>query len=259
MRYLPGFAGGSGSGSETKHGNSTHISSLPSHDLPARPLEDDGKNGPNRDLYISRLYFRGVSLVLSIALIGLLAHVLVVYQESRDRKAVNEGTGLEFRLWPENLNVKPATIMLAAGASVAGFSVGYLGCAFSAKMRRLTTLGNYTTLIISIICTLLFGIATAYFELWDSDKHNWYDIWSWSCVKGKQSNGLYQKELDFKGVCREMRSVWYLAVGICGVEVGGVLTCVWACVVSGRKYKAVGQGGEEERRRREDRDGWFGM
>ena len=133
MRYLPGFAGGSGS--ETKHGNTTHISSLPSHDLPARPLEqDDGKNGPNRDLYISRLYFRGVSLILSIALIGLLAHVLVVYQESKDRKAVNEGTGLEFRLWPRDLNVKPATIMLAAGASVAGFSAGYLGCAFNAKV-----------------------------------------------------------------------------------------------------------------------------
>lgn len=104
--------------------------------------------------------------------------------------------------------------------------------------------------------TLAFGIATAYFELWDSDKHNWYDLWSWSCVKGNSRSGTYQDQLDFHGLCRKMRGVWYLALAITGVELGAVVCCIWAVVVSGKSYWKVASGQEEDRERRGER--WYG-
>lgn len=122
--YLPGFAGGS-----SKHGNTTTVTS----DMIEK--EDDGSNGPNREIYISRMFFRCVSLVLSFVLIGLLAHVLSVHAGSKDRTAINKGTGLEFRLWPKDLNLKPTHILLTAGSLCAFLSIGILIASFNAKVR----------------------------------------------------------------------------------------------------------------------------
>ena len=134
-------------------------------------------------------------------------------------------------------------------------------------MRRLTKVGNITTLCLSIACCLLFALATAYFKLWDrSDtvagkRHNWKDIWSWTC--DKQDNKLYQDELDFEGLCLEMRFSWRAALFITIMELFAVLTCAYGVYVGSGRYRevAAGQEGgvteEGQKKKKKGGDKWY--
>jgi hypothetical protein len=180
----------------------------------------------DRAIYITRLCLRILSLLLSIAVIAVLAHVMATYARTKGLQVTNAATGLNYPVWPVDTNLTPSNLLLSAACVCAAASAALVIASASKnvgspssslvqgmgaddeQVRRLTDIGNISTLAVSITATLLWIAATVYFKLWDT-KRTAYDLWSWVCMHEDRNTFGFQ-ELDMGPLCQEMVSPPFL-------------------------------------------------
>jgi len=111
VSFMSGTKGGSGSGSSR---------------IPRQAIPHD------RAIYITRLCLRILSLLLSIAVIAVLAHVMAAYARTKGLQATNPATGLTYPVWPVDTNLTPSNLLLGA-ACVCAAARGALVVASGSK------------------------------------------------------------------------------------------------------------------------------
>lgn len=76
----------------------------------------------DRAIYIARLCLRILSLLLSIAVIAVLAHVMATYARTKGLQVTNAATGLNYPVWPVETNLTPSNLLLGAACVCAAAS-----------------------------------------------------------------------------------------------------------------------------------------
>lgn len=145
------------------------------------------------------------------------------------------------------------------------------------QVRRMTKTGNITTIIISVVCLVLWIAVTAYYGSWDTQKTNWDLLYafldmlivnvrkltscrSWSCTH--QDPRYDYQNIDFSEMCTEMvrhhtyvkvntnralqRFAFWAGVGLAGMEALNLLVFVvwWFRTRHSHGYKNL-QGGKD--------------
>jgi hypothetical protein len=172
---------------ESTSDNATLVSRgpSPSHDLSGAresflnpvPQKKAKPSGHERAIYVIRLVLRILSLVSSVAILGVLLHVLIRYFKTRDLVDTERDTGIRLRVWPAGLKLWPTNLLLSAAAAATLLSFTLCMASFSKQIRRLTKRGHVFTLVVSAIGLVLWAAATIYFKLWDSKDMKGYDLW----------------------------------------------------------------------------------
>jgi hypothetical protein len=144
-----------------------------------------------RGVYWARLVLR----ILSLLTCGLISFSLIDairnYQRTKHvRNPFREGSG-SFPVWPEQEGLKlyPTYVLLGAAVVAGVFSLFLIIASFTKsvscffrmytsaltakQVRRMTKVGNISTIVVSSICLVLWVAVTAYYASWDTTETNW--------------------------------------------------------------------------------------
>ncbi|OAL01794.1 hypothetical protein IQ06DRAFT_272680 [Phaeosphaeriaceae sp. SRC1lsM3a] len=197
----------------------------------------------HRSVYRTRLVLRFLSLATCVSISALLTLAIRQYFQTKDaRNPFHDGSGT-FPVWPEGLKLYPSYALLGAAVVAGLLSLLLVIASFHKNVRRMTKTGNITTIIISVICLVVWIAVTAYYGSWDTQKTNW-DLLSWSCTH--QDPRYDYQNIDFSEMCTEMRFAFWAGVGLAGMEAGNLLVFViwWFKTRRSHGYKNL-QGGKD--------------
>ena len=76
-----------------------------------------------RTVYITRLYLRLLSLLMSAVILGLLIHTLIQYYQTKNWRTMNEKTHMTSRIWPISFTLHPSYMMLGAATVATVLSI----------------------------------------------------------------------------------------------------------------------------------------
>ncbi|KAH7355929.1 hypothetical protein BKA66DRAFT_429211 [Pyrenochaeta sp. MPI-SDFR-AT-0127] len=194
-----------------------------------------------RGIYRTRLILRILSLAVCISIITLLVDSVQSYKKTEHvTNPFRAGSG-SFPVWPEGLKLYPTFLLLAAAIFASIVSLLLVIASFLKSIRRMTTTGNITTIVISSVCLVVWIAVTAYYETWDSSETNW-DLLSWTCTH--QDPSYDYQSIDFSVFCTKMRFAFWAGVGLAGLEASNLLIFVvwWLKTRRARGYQKMQEG-----------------
>jgi hypothetical protein len=109
-------------------------SSLLNGNTSYEPKSDPHREKRSRARYVSQRSnlhsaahsgLRILSLLFSLAIIGILAYTIIIYQRTKDEN-ITSPHGYRLRAWPTRLKLYPTYVLLAAAASAASLNIGRL-------------------------------------------------------------------------------------------------------------------------------------
>lgn len=183
---------------------------------------------PRARFQTARTFFRVLSLVLAITIIGIQAYSVYMWLKTRNKSTKNQTTGFQTKIWAI-IDPWPTWVML--GVAVAAVVVHFIAfgslcgcvCLESLPLLILKNSGIKTNLIarstkqcqsvrrgaphvwtVYLSSNLLLAAwiaALVYFKVVDSmgDKKTNWDLWSWSCHKRSTKGG----EVAWSALCVE--------------------------------------------------------
>jgi hypothetical protein len=180
----------------------------------------------SRGFYVTRLVLRILVVVFSLAVAGALGDALRGYRRTKDvEEKFSEGSGT-YKVWPQDVKVWPALWLLGTAGAAAGLGIVLLLASFNAKVsfcvtgcvvegvdrfaddaiaqiRHMTKTGNITTVVVSLVCLVLWIAVTAYYASWDTKETNW-DLMSWACTHARPE--YHYTNINFGQTCLRMVS-----------------------------------------------------
>lgn len=170
----------------------------------------------------ARLGLRVLSLLLSLAAVGILAHATLIYRMTTD-EIFTYPYGTKFKAWPQPLHLRPTFLMIGAAVTAALLNIVALLLSLGTVctllililasevllMRyqqfdhiRNTKLGPYTAISGCFVALAASIAAAVYFQSWNTRDKGQHDLWSWTCTH--RDVELQNKNLGFGTVCSEM-------------------------------------------------------
>ncbi|KAF3034916.1 hypothetical protein E8E12_005984 [Didymella heteroderae] len=178
-----------------------------------------------RVVFWVRLILRIVSMLICALVCMSLIDAVRSYRRTRHvRNTFQDGSG-SFPVWPEQEGLKmyPTYIFLGAAIVAGVFNIVLVLAALTNAVRRMTKVGNISTMVASAICLALWVAVTAYYGTWDTSETSW-DLLSWTCTH--RNHGY--KDVKFGETCTEMRFAFWAGVGLAGLEaVNFVIFVIW--------------------------------
>ncbi|KAF9701301.1 hypothetical protein EKO04_000120 [Ascochyta lentis] len=168
-----------------------------------------------RGIYWIRLVLRILSLFTCALISFSLVEAIKNFRKTEHvRNPFHEGSG-SFPVWPEQEGLKlyPTYVLLGAALVAGVFSLVLVVASFTKIVRRMTKVGNISTIVVSLICLMLWVGVTGYYGTWDKSETNW-DLLSWTCTH----RDYEYKDVDFAETCDEMRFAFWAGVGLAGLE-----------------------------------------
>ncbi|KAJ4983354.1 hypothetical protein SVAN01_11139 [Stagonosporopsis vannaccii] len=169
----------------------------------------------HRPVYWLRLIIRILSLLTCSLICFSLIDAISSYRKTRAvRSPFREGTG-SLPVWPEREGLKlyPTYVLLGAAVVAGTISLVLVIASFTKLVRRMTKVGNISTIVVSSLSLALWIAVTAWYGTWDTSETH-YDLLSWTCT---HRNREYQ-EFDFNETCVETRFAFWAGVGLAGLE-----------------------------------------
>jgi hypothetical protein len=141
----------------------------------------------------AHLILRIISMLTCALICMSLIDAIRNYQRTRHvRNTFQEGSG-SFPVWPEREGLKmyPTYVFLGAAIVAGVFNIVLVLAALtkavspsralvsgssmltSVQVRRMTKVGNISTMAVSAICLVLWVAVTAYYGTWDTSETNW--------------------------------------------------------------------------------------
>ncbi|KAH6642510.1 hypothetical protein C7974DRAFT_103476 [Boeremia exigua] len=191
-----------------------------------------------RPVYWLRLVLRILSLLTCALICFSLIDAIRNYRSTKHvRNPFHEGSG-SLPVWPEKEGLKlyPTYVLLGAAIVAGALSFVLVIASFTKVVRRMTKVGNISTIVVSSICLVLWVAVTAYYGTWDTSETNW-DLLSWTCT---HRNYEYQ-DIDFSETCTAMRFSFWAGVGLAGLEALnlGIFVIWWLRTRGSREYSKV--------------------
>jgi hypothetical protein len=144
-----------------------------------KKLNEQRKSAPElreyRPVYWLRLILRILSVLTCALIVFSLVDGIRDFQRTRHvRNQYQDGSGT-FPVWPEREGLKlyPTYVLLGAAVVAGGFSLVLVAASFTKAIRRMTKIGNISTIVVSSICLALWIAVTVYFGTWDTSETNW--------------------------------------------------------------------------------------
>ncbi|KIV92140.1 hypothetical protein PV10_06602 [Exophiala mesophila] len=206
----------------------TH-SQVPEPYDPEKPLVPQGpsespRQKPTRERRVrrattnyTRIVLRALAFAFAVSIIGIQAHTLYVYLDTRNDTAINRVTNLKTELWAF-LDVWPNWAIMGTAILATLIQVVAIGtlcsCCISIRQSVVHTWGAYLSSIVLIMAWLA---AVVYFKVVGNagkSKKNW-DIWTWSCHPKETSDA----HIPWKGLCVENTYTYYASVVILLIEI----------------------------------------
>ncbi|KAJ4319291.1 hypothetical protein N0V94_003983 [Neodidymelliopsis sp. IMI 364377] len=128
-----------------------------------------------RGVYWTRLVLRVLSLLVCALISFSLIDAIRSFQRTEHvRTPFLDGSG-SFPVWPEKEGLKlyPTYVLLGAAVVAGAFSLVLIIASFAKSVRRMTKVGNVSTVVISVICLGLWIGVTAYYGSWDTKEAHW--------------------------------------------------------------------------------------
>jgi hypothetical protein len=159
-------------------------------------LNEQRKSAPElreyRLVYWLRLILRILSVLTCVLIVFSLVDGIRDFQRTKHvRNQYQDGSGT-FPVWPEREGLKlyPTYVLLGAAVVAGGFSLVLVAASFTKavsssqatnynlilttiQIRRMTKIGNISTIVVSSICLALWIAVTVYFGTWDTSETNW--------------------------------------------------------------------------------------
>ncbi|KAH7108984.1 hypothetical protein B0J13DRAFT_534855 [Dactylonectria estremocensis] len=203
---------------------------------PPRRIGQKKGPDPHLDRIISRtrLFIRILSLLLSVSIVGILSYIVVLYTKTKGEYVQDEQLKTKFKVWSSQLNISPTLILLGGAAAAAFLNLLLCIANFSKAVRRVTSVGNILTMIVSTVAIILWlGVGTWY-KIGDMNAKKHYDMLSYVCTRHRDSN-LTKKVADFGVLCSGMRYSWWAVVAVASLELIAIGTVAWGVWASGRR------------------------
>lgn len=162
----------------------------------AERRNENRKSAPELREYRSVYWLRLVLRVLSLLTCALICFSLIdsirKFQKTKHvRNPFHEGSG-SMPVWPEKEGLKlyPTYVLLGAAVVAGAFSLALVVASFTKtvsstsimskdskltvfQVRRMTKVGNISTIVVSSVCLALWIAVTAYYGTWDTSETNW--------------------------------------------------------------------------------------
>ncbi|KAF2266932.1 hypothetical protein CC78DRAFT_566643 [Lojkania enalia] len=191
---------------------------------------------PRTDRLISRirLVLRFISLLVSASIVGVLGHAVGVYQSTKDEFVTVKAGNISMKVWLRNMKMKPTYVLLIVASIATLLSITIIIASFSKAVRRVTNIGNLATAIVSMICTILWLVAGAYYKSDDANDAMHFNLVSYVC-RHQNNEALSMQIGNMHVLCGELRYAWWAVLLMGTVELASSATVGWGMLAARKK------------------------